>query len=95
MSIWSSIDCDGPDVLASNLGDPDADNYAGTGPNDLSIDVATTTWHETLRLSVMPADGGHGLDIGLLLNIDHAERLAARLTEAVARIRARRKDGQP
>jgi hypothetical protein len=85
MSIWSSVMSDevgGRECRASN--EDSADTYAGTGAEDLRIDVATaTSWHSAIRFSIY---NSAGYDVGVLLSPEAADTLIAMLT--VARKRA-------
>jgi hypothetical protein len=87
MSIWSSVmthDVGGRECRASNYFADSTDTYAGTGAEDLCIDVATATpWHGAIRFSIYAKAG---FDVGVLLSPEAADTLIAMLT--VARKRA-------
>jgi hypothetical protein len=96
VSIWSSVFPDevaGRECRASDLKADTSDNYAGTGNEDLHVDVATaTSWHNATRLSVDNYPGP--MDVCVLLSVDAIDTLIAMLTVAKNRIaRAGATDG--
>lgn len=80
MSIWNSIDCDGPDILEEVAL---RENYTGADePGHGFVDVAVATWfHDKIRVIVEPTP--------LLLSADEARELARRLLVAAEEVGAR------
>lgn len=76
MSIWSSIP--GPDIVALN-GLDDPANYRAEGEPTITIDVATTSHHDHIRLSLFEG----GADIDALLSPEAARLLRDRLDQAL------------
>lgn len=76
MSIWSSIP--GPDILALD-GSDEAANYRAEGTPTISVDVATTGFHDHVRLALY--DGG--ADVDALLSPAAARMLRDRLDAAL------------
>lgn len=77
MSIWSSTA--GHNVKALN-GNNEAAHYRAEGEPTIDIDVATTSFHNHIRLCVFDGDG---LDVCALLSPDNARELRDALTEAL------------
>ncbi|MFE3903240.1 hypothetical protein ACFXPY_23740 [Streptomyces sp. NPDC059153] len=75
MSIWSSIP--GPDIQALN-GFNEAARYHAEGDPSISIDVATTGFHDHIRLALF--DDG---EMEALLSPEAARTLRDRLDEAL------------
>ncbi|QKW06272.1 hypothetical protein HUT18_07515 [Streptomyces sp. NA04227] len=76
MSIWSSVD--GPDIQALN-GAPDVANFHAEGEPTITIDVATTRFHDHIRLALY--DGCPNVDA--LLSPAAARALRDSLTKAL------------
>jgi hypothetical protein len=83
MSIWSSLP--GPDIVALNGQDEPA-NYRAEGEPTIAIDVATTSFHDHIRLALY--DGCPATDA--LLTPDAARALRDRLDAALNRLRPTR-----
>lgn len=76
MSIWSSLP--GDDIHALN-GDDRTANYRAEGDPTITVDVATTSFHDHIRLALY--DGG--VDVTALLSPAEARVLRDRLTAAL------------
>jgi|SRR3954467_9422176 hypothetical protein len=76
MSIWSSV---GLDVRAIDTHAVGADEYAGTGPAEVFVDIATTGHHDMIILAVYEG----GIDVCLMLTPEAAASLLAKLQQAV------------
>lgn len=86
MSIWGSIDKEL--VMALDCHDRDAE-YNAEGTPSIELDVATTWFHDHVRLALwaINEDGGFepGMDVCALLSPEMARRLADQLVAAVGR----------
>ena len=77
MSTWTSTNRD-----------INATNYSGNGTPTVTIDIATTTTHNNIRLSVYDdyrAGITHTLDVTVLLTPTDATQLRDALTDALQR----------
>jgi len=84
MSIWSSTP---EDVPAIDMHDPRADQYAGTGPVECNIDVATArSWHGMIRISAYSEGTTPALDAEFMLTHDAAAALMRNLGRALSAV---------
>ena len=87
MSIWVSAD---PEVRALD-GHDEAANYRAEGTPSITIDLATTSYHDHVRLALWD---DNGLDVCALLSPAAARRLSQMLAETSPRGTFLRKEGQ-
>jgi hypothetical protein len=87
MSIWSSIGIGRDEIRAINADALHADEGAGTGDEDLTIDVATT-WHDKIRFIISNDDDS--VYVRTMLSIENAEQLRDYLGKALETARRER-----